>query len=1203
MEYRLLGPLEVLDDGVPVDIGPRQQRALLGMLLVNVNRVVSTDRILEELWPGGVEGKEKTLWVYISRLRAVLEPSRPARARSTVLVTRDHGYSLVVDPTDIDVFRFEQAVDGARGLIRDDPATASRELQAALALWRGEAYQDFVYEQFARAESARLEDLRLAATEDRIDADLRLGQHREVIGELEALVATYPLRERPVELLMIALYRAGRQADSLRAFQRHRSVVGEEMGIEPSPELCRVEEQVLLHDPVLKPPARSPASGPVEARNPFKGLRPFSEADSAAFFGRERLVATILRRLSGGDQLVALVGASGSGKSSVLHAGLTPALRKGAVDGSDSWLIAQMVPGARPFTELEAALLRSTLDAPDSLAALLDHPEDGLMRAGLRLLPETGARLVLIIDQFEELFTLVESDDERDRFMRSLEVVLADPHGRIVIVLALRADFYDRPLAYAGFGSLLGDGVVNTVPLAPDELEAAAENPAAAVGVELEPALVVRLIADVAGESGALPLFQYALTELFDRRTEGLLTLQTYDDMGGVQGAISRRAEALFDALGPGEQVACKQLFLRLVTITDTGAWSRRRVAASEIAAIAVDLVDLQTVLDRFGAFRLLTFDRDHVSGSSTVEVAHEALLHQWTRLREWIENGQEDVRRHSRMLILLADWKASGEKVDYLLSGERLADYEGWAAESSLRLTTGEQRFLDGSIENREQMRDAEEQRTARESKVTRQARRRLAVLAIGGTLLAVLVAALLVAALRGDGPRIAVVHGATGDLGVNDLMLAGVAAAEREFDLSIERIEPLVDPEADVRHLAETGTELIVLSRDFDFLAEMLGPEYPDVHFVAVDPVLLHIRNPNITEMHFALQDSAFLAGAAAAMATETGIVGFIGGRQSTSVERSRTGFEQGVTFTDPDVRVMSTYLGPVENPWATAESRPDLARDLALDMYDDGADVIFHDADESGAGVLAAARDMSTDRHRWVIGSDEDEYHTTPSNIDRQHILSSAVKRYDTAVVAVVEKFLDDSLEAGNIVLGLNEGGVALSRSGGHLGSFDGQLKNLDGEVALEHITVFEHALAPPQWQFDADVRIRLEFDGTECHTEVLEGGVVEEGRLRVPRGTVIAFDFVNDFDLIGGLALAPAPPGVTLEQLYEESARGIPESFEGLVAITRVEPGAATGAAAVMAGGPFVADCHFIPEPRGGGEPFQDFPALIVSPATS
>ena len=194
------------------------------------------------------------------------------------------------------------------------------------------------------------------------------------------------------------------------------------------------------------------------------------------------------------------------------------------------------------------------------------------------------------------------------------------------------------------------------------------------------------------------------------------------------------------------------------------------------------------------------------------------------------------------------------------------------------------------------------------------------------------------------------------------------------------------------------------------------------------------LHVTAPNITEIHFAVEDSAFLAGAAAARTTKTGVVGFIGGYQSLPSESARTGFEQGVVFEDPDVTVMSMYMGPVDNPGVKARTQPDLAAELAMAMYTDGADIIFHDAGESGLGVVQAARDLSDPSHLWVIGSNTDAYHTTSSEIDRSHVLTSTIKRYDAAVVEAVDAFLRDSLASGDIVLGLQEDGVGLSDAGG-------------------------------------------------------------------------------------------------------------------------------------------------------------------------
>lgn len=1202
MKFRVLGPFEVLDDGRPVDIGPRQQRALLALLVINMNRVVSTDRILEDLWHDDVTDKEKTLWVYISRLRTALEPTRRAHAKSSVLITRDHGYELVVDPKDVDAHQF--GVEAARGrdLVRDDPAAASAVLEEALELWRGDAYEDFTYYDFARTEIDRLNEARLQASEDLCDAKLRTGLHREVVGDLGGLLRDHPLRERTISLLMVALYRSGRQADALRAFQRYRRAVGEELGIEPSPELCTLEEQILLHDDRLEPQRRhADVSIDAEPKNPYMGLQAFSETDVATFFGRDRLISDMVRRLSAGP-LVSLIGASGSGKSSALKAGLIPAVRKGAAGNPEKWRIATMIPGSRPFTELEAALLRSSLDAPDGLTELFDHPDDGLLLAGLRLVPEESGRLLLIIDQFEELFTMVQSKETRDRFIRSLEVALEDAHRRICVVIALRADFYHAPLEYPVFGEMLGESIVNAVPLLPDELEAAAESPAAMARVQFEPRLLAQLIADVAGQGGALPHFQYALTELFDRRRGAVLTLDAYYEMGGVSGAVTQRAEDVYQTLDNQQQAAAKQLFLRLVTINEGSSWSRRRVMASEIINIAADTVDLEAVISEYGGRRLLTFDRDKVTGSPTVEVSHEALLTDWHRLRDWIEQGREDVLRHAHLTSAMAEWSDSGKRDDYLLSGERLEDYERWADESTLQLNTSESQYLEASIAHRDQERDAEAQRIARETKLDRKARRSLVGLFVATALLAVVAVGILIPAL-GGGPDIALVHGVTGDFGVNDLMINGALTAEREHELSIERVEPLISPEDDLTHIAENGADLIVVSSDFDAQVENVAPDFPEVHFVAVDPALIHAQHPNVTEVHFAVVESAFLAGAAAGLKTNSGVVGFVGGLQTFSSEQSRSGFEQGARFIDPEITVLSRYLGPVDDPLTRANRSPELAHELASALYMEGADVIFHEAGESGAGVLAAAREHEAG-NRWVVGSNVDAYLTASSEIDQDYILSSAIKRFDKAVERSVAAFLDGSLEAGDSVIGLPEEGVGLSREGGHLNPVNGQLANLAGDLAFGHVSVHEYSLDPPGWQLAHHLKLDLAMENGSCTADTAGSGI-DSDTVRVEPGQVIAVDYVNHSEVVTGIGMDPVPPGTTLQHLDEEALADVrPRSLGAPLALSAAGPGARTGLAAVMPRSPVAITCFIL-------DPYTDdsvslpaaFPTLIINPEAS
>lgn len=220
MEFRVLGKLEVLRDGAPVDLGAFRQRALLGLLLTSPNMVWSTDQIIDGLWGDDVGAdRQNALWVYVSGLRTALEPDREKRTEGTILLTRPPGYIVDIDPEEIDAVRFEWLVVEGRSLVDTDPAAASLVLGEALSLWRGRAYEDFTYESFVQTEIARLEELRLEAVGARIDADLQRGLSRQLISELETLVRQHPLREEFTAQLMLALYRSGRQAEALRTYQ------------------------------------------------------------------------------------------------------------------------------------------------------------------------------------------------------------------------------------------------------------------------------------------------------------------------------------------------------------------------------------------------------------------------------------------------------------------------------------------------------------------------------------------------------------------------------------------------------------------------------------------------------------------------------------------------------------------------------------------------------------------------------------------------------------------------------------------------------------------------------------------------------------------------------------------------------------------------------------------------------------------------
>ena len=306
IEFALLGPLEVSTEGVPLSLGPPQQRSLLALLLLNANEVVSRDRIVDELWgedpPASVA---KIVQVYVSALRRLLEPGRRRGEPNRVLVTRAPGYLLAIEPDDLDLTRVERLREEAGQVrARGDAAASRAKLGEALSLWRGQPLADFAYEPFAQAAIARVEGLRLAVIEERIDIDLELGGHGDLVGELEELVAQHPVRERFRAQLMLALYRSGRQADALEVYQdAHRALTGE-LGIDPGRELRELQQAILRQDPELDGRRASEAT---------------TEPAGGVFVGRDgelaELVDTLDNVLAGRGCLFLLSGEPGIGKS------------------------------------------------------------------------------------------------------------------------------------------------------------------------------------------------------------------------------------------------------------------------------------------------------------------------------------------------------------------------------------------------------------------------------------------------------------------------------------------------------------------------------------------------------------------------------------------------------------------------------------------------------------------------------------------------------------------------------------------------------------------------------------------------------------------------------------------------------------------------------------------------------------------------
>lgn len=370
LDFRLLGPLSVTAGGRPIELPGTRTRALLALLLIQANHVISADRLIEDLWAGEpTPGAAATLQGYVSELRKALAD---ATGQPAPVLTKRPGYRITVEADQVDVLRFERLVERARAALHDGGSDVAGMLREALGLWRGPALADLADEAFAAAFAARLDETRLWALEERVDAELRADDHHELATELARLVETHPLRERLWGQWMLALYRCGRQAEALRAYQVLRNRLDEELAIEPSPPLQRLERAILMQDPSLEPPSTT-ARPPVReqaSRSPLGG--PALPVHLTRFVGRSRELDEARRLLSGG-RLLSLAGSGGSGKTR-LAVQLATELASGFGDGVRFIDLATVTEAAQVPAALATAL---GLDAQGAdAAALCDHIAD-----------------------------------------------------------------------------------------------------------------------------------------------------------------------------------------------------------------------------------------------------------------------------------------------------------------------------------------------------------------------------------------------------------------------------------------------------------------------------------------------------------------------------------------------------------------------------------------------------------------------------------------------------------------------------------------------------------------------------------------------------------------------------------------------------------------------------------------------------------
>ena len=442
---------------------------------------------------------------------------------------------------------------------------------------------------------------------------------------------------------------------------------------------------------------------------PYKGLNYFDEADADLFMGREALTAKLVNRVlsltsngqSNENRFLGIVGASGSGKSSLVRAGLVPALRWN--QASTNWQIHILTPTAYPLESLAASL---TLEDP-SVTATTRLVED-LARdlrtlqifAKRKLGSKNGPHLLLVVDQFEELFALCRSEDERASFIGNLLTASSETDGPFILVITLRADFYAHCASYPQLREALAQHQEYIGAMNDEELKRAIEEPAQRGRWEFEPGLIDLLLHDVGHEPGALPLLSHALLETWQRRRGRKMTLSGYASSGGVRGAITETAETVFtDQFTHEQQAIARRIFLRLAELSDetSTADTRRRATFNELILKPEEAATTHAVLKALADARLITTSED------SAEVAHEALIREWPTLRSWLEDNRESLRLHRQLTEAAQEWLMMAHEPDMLYRGARLAQAREWASSHDAEMNALESEFLQASIESSE--------------------------------------------------------------------------------------------------------------------------------------------------------------------------------------------------------------------------------------------------------------------------------------------------------------------------------------------------------------------------------------------------------------------------------------------------------------------------------------------------------------------
>jgi DNA-binding SARP family transcriptional activator len=727
LEVRLLGQFEVRRDGTPISIPSRAAQSLLAYLLLNLDTAHRREKLAGLIWPNASdEIARRNLRQELWRLRKSLASDSPAG-----------GDYLLTD--DISIAFNKQAdywLDISALECGASPQASTGDLMSLLSLYRGDLLPGF-YDDWAVLERERLRAIFEQEVQRLLDGLVQEQGWTAVLEWSERWIAFGQSPEPAYRALMLAYGELGDRAKIALVYQRCVESLRIELGVEPSEETRALYER-LSQDMGVKPrraeitpispvSSRQPTSPvdelPAPGETPFKGLQYFDEADADLFFGREVLTARLVNLLRSHRFLV-VVGASGSGKSSLVRAGLVPALKRrrsssgdgaalanGALpaDGSIPWQIHVITPTAHPLEALAVSLTRDS-ESVTAAATLMDDLARDARSLRLAIKRQEQAQSVpqvlLVIDQFEELFTLCRDDFEREAFIDNL-LTAAAPDGTLTVVITLRADFYSHLAQHEDLRQAAAQNQEYIGPMNADALRRAIEGPAGRGGWEIESGLVDLLLREVGDEPGTLPLLSHALLETWKRRRGHMLTHKGYAESGGVRGAIAKTAETVYRTLSPEQQTIARNIFLRLTELGEGTEDTRRRARISELMPQRQAEANVRAVLTILADARLITL------GEDTAEVAHEALIREWPMLREWLAQDREGLRLHRRLTEAAHEWELLERDPGSLYRSARLAQANEFGQVNANSLNELERAFLAASNElEQQELREREAQR-----------------------------------------------------------------------------------------------------------------------------------------------------------------------------------------------------------------------------------------------------------------------------------------------------------------------------------------------------------------------------------------------------------------------------------------------------------------------------------------------------------